>query len=158
MEAAADPDQVQSPETYVGYERAQNFSSGSGFAKDKASNYTVANLAKLNQWGLGGVWTVEGEKAILAGAPGRIVFRFHARDLHLVLGPTAAGKPVRFHVLLDGKPPGDNHGVDIDAAGAGKIDTQRLYQLIRQTGPVQDHTFTIEFQDPGVQAFSFTFG
>jgi thiol-disulfide isomerase/thioredoxin len=158
VEAAADTEQVQSPETYVGYERAQNFSGAGGFAKDRASNYTVAAPAKLNQWGLGGVWTVEGEKAVLDGAPGRIVFRFHARDLHLVLGPTAEGKPVRFHVLLDGKPPGDNHGVDVDAPGAGTVDTQRLYQLIRQSGPVQDHTFTIEFQDAGVQAFSFTFG
>jgi len=158
VEAAADTEQVQSPETYIGYERAQNFSSAGGFTKDRASTYTVAPPGRLNQWGLGGVWTVEGEKAVLDGAPGRIVFRFHARDLHLVLGPTAEGKPVRFHVLLDGKPPGDNHGVDVDASGAGTVDSQRLYQLIRQGGPVQDHTFTIEFQDAGVQAFSFTFG
>ena len=158
VEAAADTEQVQSPETYIGYERAQNFSSAGGFTKDRASTYSVAPPASLNQWGLGGVWTVEGEKAVLDGAPGRIVFRFHARDLHLVLGPTADGKPVRFHVLLDGKPPADNHGVDVDAAGAGTVDSQRLYQLIRQGGPVRDHTFTIEFQDAGVQAFSFTFG
>ena len=158
VEAAADTEQVQSPETYIGYERAQNFSSAGGFTKDRASTYTVAPPASLNQWGLGGVWTVEGEKAVLDAAPGRIVFRFHARDLHLVLGPTAEGKPVRFHVLLDGKPPADNHGVDVDASGAGTVDSQRLYQLIRQGGPVQDHTFTIEFQDAGVQAFSFTFG
>ena len=158
VEAAADTEQVQSPETYIGYERAQNFSSAGGFTKDRAGTYTVASPARLNQWGLGGVWTVEGEKAVLDATPGRIVFRFHARDLHLVLGPTAEGKPVRFRVLLDGKPPGDNHGVDVDAAGAGKVDSQRLYQLIRQGGPVQDHTFAIEFQDAGVQAFSFTFG
>ena len=158
VEAAADTEQVQSPETYIGYERAQNFSSAGGFTKDRASTYSVAPPASLNQWGLGGVWTVEGEKAVLDAAPGRIVFRFHARDLHLVLGPTAEGKPVRFHVLLDGKPPADNHGVDVDAAGAGTVDSQRLYQLIRQGGPVRDHTFTIEFQDAGVQAFSFTFG
>jgi hypothetical protein len=107
---------------------------------------------------LGGVWTIEGEKAVLDSVPGRIVFRFHARDLHLVLGPTADGKPVRFRVLLDGKAPGDDHGVDIDAAGAGTVSSQRLYQLIRQTGPVQDRTLTIEFLDAGVQAFSFTFG
>lgn len=158
VEAAADADQVQSPETYIGYERAQNFSSAGGFAKDRATSYTVAPPARLNQWGLGGVWTVAGEKAVLDSAPGRIVFRFHARDLHLVLGPTAEGKPVHFHVLLDGKPPEGSHGVDVDASGAGTVDSQRLYQLIRQSGPVQDHTFTIEFEHAGVQAFSFTFG
>ena len=159
VEAAADSDEVRSPETYIGYERAQNFSSPGGAVTDRASNYTVAPPAQLNQWGLGGVWTVEGEKAVLSVAPGRIVFRFHARDLHLVLGPTAEGKPVRFHVLLDGKPPGDDHGVDVDASGVGKVDSQRLYQVIRHSGgAVQDHTFTIEFQDAGVQAFSFTFG
>ena len=158
VEAAADAEQVQSPETYIGYERAQNFSGAGGFTKDRASTYTVAPPAQLNQWGLGGVWTVAGEKAVLDGAPGRIVFRFHARDLHLVLGPTADGKPVHFHVLLDGKPPGDHHGVDVDTSGAGTVDSQRLYQLIRQSGPVQDHTFTIEFEHAGVQAFSFTFG
>jgi hypothetical protein len=126
--------------------------------KDQASAYTAPSPSQLNQWGLGGVWTVEGDKAVLDSVPGRIVFRFHARDLHLVLGPTADGKPVRFTVLLDGKPPGGDHGVDVDANGAGTVSSQRLYQLIRQTGPVRDRTFTIEFQDAGVQAFSFTFG
>ena len=158
VEAASDEQDVKSPETYIGYQRAENFASAGGFVKDRSSSYTAPSAAQLNQWGLGGVWTVEDEKAVLSSAPGRIVFRFHARDLHLVLGPTADGKPVHFRVFLGGKPPGDNHGVDVDATGAGTVDSQRLYQLIRQGGPVQDRTFTIEFQDAGVQAFSFTFG
>lgn len=158
VEAAADEQDVKSPETYIGYQRAENFASAGGFAKDRGNAYTPPAAPQLNQWGLGGVWTVEDEKAVLNNPPGRIVFRFHARDLHLVLGPTADGKPVRFHVLIDGKPPGNSHGVDVDATGAGTVTTQRLYQLIRQSGPVQDHTCTIEFEDPGVQAFSFTFG
>jgi thiol-disulfide isomerase/thioredoxin len=158
VEAAADEQQVQSPETYLGYERAQNFQGAGGEIKDRTNTYPTPAALALNQWGLGGAWTVEGEKAVLDSAPGRIVFRFHARDLHLVLGPTGTGKPVRFRVLLDGMPPGSDHGVDVDAQGEGTVSHQRLYQLIRQTGSVQDRTFTIEFQDPGVQAFSFTFG
>lgn len=158
VEAAPDEQQVKSPETYVGYARAENFANMGVLVKDHPNTYSAPSLSQLNQWGLGGVWTIEGERAILDSAPGRIVFRFHARDLHLVLGPTADGKPVRFRVLLDGKAPGDAHGVDVDATGAGTVGSQRLYQLIRQTGPVEDRTFTIEFQDAGVQAFSFTFG
>ena len=158
VEAAADDQQIKSPETYVGYTRAANFANTGVLLKDQANTYTVPSALQLNQWGLGGVWTIEGEKAILDSVPGRIVFHFHARDLHLVLGPTADGKPVRFRVLLDGKAPANDHGVDIDATGAGTVSSQRLYQLIRQTGPVQDRTFTIEFLDAGVQAFSFTFG
>ena len=113
---------------------------------------------RLNEWALSGAWTVQGEKGILDKAPGRIVFRFHARDLHLVLGPAADGKPIHFRVLLDGAAPGDDHGVDSDAKGEGVVTEQRLYQLIRQSHDVQDRTFTIEFLDPGAQAFSFTFG
>ena len=158
VEAAADDQQIKSPETYVGYTRAANFANTGVLLKDQANTYAVPSTLQLNQWGLGGVWTIEGEKAILDSVPGRIVFHFHARDLHLVLGPTADGKPVRFRVLLDGKAPANDHGVDIDATGAGTVSSQRLYQLIRQTGPVQDRTFTIEFLDAGVQAFSFTFG
>ena len=158
VEAAPDEGQVKSPETYIGYARAENFQSAGGLVKDHPGSYSAPAASQLNQWGLGGVWTVEGEKAILDSAPGRIVFHFHARDLHLVLGPSADGKPVRFRVLLDGKPPGADRGIDVDAQGAGTVSSQRLYQLIRQTGPVQDRTFTIEFQEPGVQAFSFTFG
>ena len=135
-----------------------NFDNAEGVVKDRTNTYSEPSARQLNKWGLAGAWTVGGEKAVLDSAPGRIVFRFHARDLHLVLGPSAEGKPVRFRVLLDGKAPGENHGVDIDAEGAGTVTRQRLYQLIRQTGTVEDHTFEIEFQDPGVQAFAFTFG
>jgi len=158
VEAAADERDVKSPETYVGYERAEHFTGVASLARDRPATYTAPATPQLNQWGLGGDWTVESEKAILVKAPGRIVFRFHARDLHLVLGPAEGAKPVRFRVQLDGQAPGESRGVDVDASGAGKVDSQRLYQLIRQNGPVQDHTFTIEFQDAGAQAFSFTFG
>jgi hypothetical protein len=107
---------------------------------------------------LGGSWKVGDESAVLESVPGKIVFRFHARDLHLVLGPTKNGKPIRFTVKLDGTAPGDDHGADTDAAGAGTVQGNRLYQLIRQKGAVEDRTFEIDFLDPGVQAFAFTFG
>jgi len=112
----------------------------------------------LNDWGLAGVWQVEVEDAVLKSAPGHIVFRFHARDLHLVLGPSASGKAVRFRVLLDGEPPASEHGLDIDENGRGNVTEQRLYQLIRQNGKITDRTLDIEFLDPGVEAFAFTFG
>jgi hypothetical protein len=113
---------------------------------------------ELNQWGLSGIWADGAQVATLDSAPGRIVFRFHARDVHLVLGPPANGKPVRFRVTIDGKAPEENHGVDTDAEGRGRITDQRLYQLIRQKKVADDRTFEIEFLDPGAQAFSFTFG
>ena len=113
---------------------------------------------ELNQWGFSGTWTDHAQVASLDRAHGRIVYRFHARDLHLVLGPAADASPVRFRVKIDGRAPGDDHGVDTDAAGEGKITEHRLYQLIRQKGAIEDRTFEIEFLDPGVQAFAFTFG
>ena len=113
---------------------------------------------KLNQWALTGDWNVDREHALANQANGRIAYRFHARDLHLVLGPAADGKPVRFRVLIDGKPPLADHGMDVDAQGNGSISEQRLYQLIRQQAPIQDRLFEIEFLDPGAQAFAFTFG
>ena len=112
----------------------------------------------VNGWGLAGKWNVGEERATLAAAPGKIVFRFHARDLHLVLGPGKDGKPVRFRVLLDGAAPMDDRGVDVDSQGNGTVKEYRLYQLIRQKGKVEDRTFQIEFLDPGVEAFAFTFG
>jgi hypothetical protein len=112
----------------------------------------------LNQWWLAGKWVEQGRVAVLQSAGGKIAFRFHARDLHLVLGPRADGEPVRFRVTIDGQSPGANHGVDTDAEGNGLVKDLRLYQLVRQKGPIADHTFVIEFLDPGVQAFSFTFG
>jgi cytochrome c biogenesis protein CcdA/thiol-disulfide isomerase/thioredoxin len=147
-----------SPETYVGYSRAENFASPGGEAEDRARGYAPPAAPRLNQWGLGGRWTAHEEKAVLDAAPGRIVYRFHARDLHLVLGPAAGGKPVRFRVSVDGLPPGESHGVDTDAQGLGTVTSQRLYQLVRQAGAVQDRTFEIEFLDAGVEAYSFTFG
>ncbi|MBN9047173.1 MAG: cytochrome c biogenesis protein DipZ [Rhizobiales bacterium] len=156
-EAASDTNDMESPETYIGYERAENFISDGGTVLDAAHAYSVGT-PELNQWGLSGQWTVHGEEATLDAANGGIVFRFHARDLHLVLGPSPDGKPIRFRVTVDGKAPGKNHGVDTDQDGSGTVTGQRLYQLVRQTGPVQDRTFEIRFLDPGVQAYSFTFG
>jgi cytochrome c biogenesis protein CcdA/thiol-disulfide isomerase/thioredoxin len=149
---------AESPETYIGYKRAENFASPETLAKDSRKNYTSPVRPTLNQWGLAGSWKVGEESAVLQSAPGKIIFRFHARDLHLVLGPSKDGKPIRFRVKLDGTAPGDDRGVDVDANGEGTVKDHRLYQLIRQNGPVEDRTFEIEFLDPGVQAFSFTFG
>jgi cytochrome c biogenesis protein CcdA/thiol-disulfide isomerase/thioredoxin len=157
-EAASDTADVRSPETYIGYKRAEHFASEEKIAQDSRKNYTARPRLSLNQWALSGSWKVEEEGAVLQKSPGKIVFRFHARDLHLVLGTTKNGKPVRFTVTLDGTPPGEDHGVDTDANGAGIVQDHRLYQLIRQKGPVEDRTFEIEFLDPGVQAFAFTFG
>ena len=148
---------VQSPETYVGYGRGANLASDH-VAEDKASDYAAPAKLNLNQWGLTGSWTIGQQMTVLNKAPGKIVFRFHARDLHLVLGPASGTIPVRFRVTIDGAPPGDAHGVDTNAAGEGQVTTQRLYQLVRQNGPIDDRTFAIEFLDPGVQAYSFTFG
>jgi cytochrome c biogenesis protein CcdA/thiol-disulfide isomerase/thioredoxin len=157
-EAASDTADVRSPETYIGFERAENFASPGGAVGDKPHDYAVGSSLKLNQWGLTGNWTVGGEKATSDGKDDGIVFRFHARDLHLVLGPGSEGGPVHFRVTVDGATPGDSHGADIDANGDGVVTGQRLYQLIRQVGPVTDRTFEIRFLDPGVQAFAFTFG
>ena len=156
--AAPDDKDMDSPETYVGYTRAENFASAGGEVADKPHDYTAPAQPGPNQWGLDGSWKVEDEKAELDGASGGISYRFHARDLHLVLGPGADGKPVRFRVTLDGKPPGDDHGADTDADGQGTVTDQRLYQLVRQRHGVGDHVFRIEFLDSHVQAFAFTFG
>jgi cytochrome c biogenesis protein CcdA/thiol-disulfide isomerase/thioredoxin len=155
--AAADDTDMESPETYLGYGRGANFASGLA-TMDKAATYQTPPALQPNQWGLTGRWTIGEQKDVLAQAGGKITFRFHARDLHLVLGPASGGKPVRFKVTLDGQAPGDNHGVDIDAGGNGTVTSQRLYQLIRQQSGVADHTFSIQFLDPGVEAYSFTFG
>jgi thiol-disulfide isomerase/thioredoxin len=157
IEAAPDMEHVSSPETYIGYSRADGFRSPGGFADDRPKSYALPTSLQLNEWGLLGPWTDDPEKAVLDAAPGKIEFRFLARDLHLVLGP-AGEKPVRFRVRLDGLAPGANHGVDTDADGNGIIREQRLYQLIRQTSPIAPHTFSIEFLDAGAQAYSFTFG
>jgi cytochrome c biogenesis protein CcdA/thiol-disulfide isomerase/thioredoxin len=155
---APDARSVKSPETYLGFSRAERFASEGGELHDRPHKYISPAPLDVNTWGLDGTWQVEAEDAVLRSAPGHIVFRFHARDLHLVLSPSAAGKPVRFRVLLDGKAPGTDHGVDSDENGRGTVTEQRLYQLIRQSGDVTDRTFDIEFLDPGVEAFAFTFG
>jgi cytochrome c biogenesis protein CcdA/thiol-disulfide isomerase/thioredoxin len=156
-EAAPNMGEVQSPETYIGYERAKNFVSPGGAVQDARHVYAAAP-PRLNEWSLTGAWTVKKEHAVLNDKDGSIVFRFHARDLHLVLGPSPDGKPVRFKVMIDDAAPGDSHGTDIDADGQGVVTGQRLYQLVRQKSAITDHTFAIKFLDPGVQAFAFTFG
>jgi cytochrome c biogenesis protein CcdA/thiol-disulfide isomerase/thioredoxin len=158
VQAAADEAHEQSPETYIGYARAQNFRSAGGLVQDRLQTYVIPPSLDLNQWALGGNWVVDNEKATLSKVPGRIVYRFYARDLHLVLGPGLDGKPIRFRVQLDGLAPGANHGADTDANGAGVIGEQRLYQLIRQAADVGGHVFSIEFLDSDAQAYSFTFG
>jgi cytochrome c biogenesis protein CcdA/thiol-disulfide isomerase/thioredoxin len=158
VEAAADEAHIQSPETYLGYERAEHFSSPGGAAPDQSKAYTVPAHLELNQWALSGQWTIAKDQAVLDNAPGGISFRFSARDVHLVMGPAADGKPIRFHVELDGAPPGPNHGVDTRADGIGTVTEERLYQLIRQSQQVGQHTVTIQFLDRGVRAYSFTFG
>lgn len=157
-QAAADLEHEKSPETYLGYDRASGFSSPEGFAQDRLQNYSIPAALDLNQWALAGPWTVDAEHALLGAAPGRIVFHFHARDLHLVLGPGTNGKPVRFRVQLDGADPGASAGTDVDASGRGVVGEERLYQLIRQSGAVAEHVFSIEFPDGNVAAYSFTFG
>ncbi|WP_449412374.1 cytochrome c biogenesis protein DipZ [Pandoraea soli] len=158
IQQAADMGDVRSPETYVGYERAEHFASPGGAVRDQASDYRAPSTPSLNQWALAGDWRVGPEQATAMQAGARIVYRFHARDLHLVLGPKAGGEPVRFRVTVDGKPPGDAHGTDVGADGTGTVASQRLYQLVRQSGDVRDRTFSIEFLDPGVSAYAFTFG
>ncbi|WP_454724618.1 MULTISPECIES: cytochrome c biogenesis protein DipZ [Cupriavidus] len=158
VQMASDKADVRSGETYIGYERAEHFASPGGQAQDKPRAYTAPARPALNDWGLAGDWTVGAEHATLAGNDGRIVYRFHARDLHLVLGPGKDGKPVRFRVSIDGAAPGDARGSDVAADGSGTVTGQRLYQLVRQTGTVADRTFAIEFLDPGVEAYAFTFG
>ncbi|MGH8179477.1 MAG: cytochrome c biogenesis protein DipZ [Steroidobacteraceae bacterium] len=158
VQAASDEQDLRSPETYIGYERAAHFRSPNGAIHNAASDYTVPASLGLNDWGLAGDWRIDAQDARLQRPSGRIVFRFHARDLHLVLGPGTEGKPVHFVIRIDGAPPGNAHGGDVAPDGTGVVTDQRLYQLVRQRGPVADHTFEIEFLDPGVHAYSFTFG
>ena len=158
VQLAPDMNEVQSPETYVGYQRAEHFVSETSLAPDKVTTYNPPSQLALNDWSLGGHWNVGPERATSSEPASRIVYRFHARDLHLVLGPGADGKPVRFKVLIDGKAPGEAHGTDVAPDGSGNVTEQRLYQLVRQSGVVTDRTFSIEFLDPGVSAYAFTFG
>jgi thiol-disulfide isomerase/thioredoxin len=148
---------VRSPETYLGYARQQNLSSPGPVSRDRAANYRIPGKLETDHWALGGRWVVGGESCTLQSPGGAISYRFRGRDLHLVLG-SPGGKPVRFRVTLDGAAPGPDHGTDTDAGGKGVVREQRLYQLVRQRGKIGIHTFRIEFLDPGVHAFAFTFG
>jgi thiol-disulfide isomerase/thioredoxin len=158
VEAAADWDGLWSPENYLGAARTENFASSNGAVLDTPHLYVAPTRLALNHWALSGDWTVRWGAVTLNAAGGRIVYRFHARDLHLVMGPAAAATPVRFRVLLDGQRPGAAAGGDVDDQGDGMVTYPRLYQLVRQPGPVSDRTFEITFLDPGVQAYAFTFG
>jgi thiol-disulfide isomerase/thioredoxin len=156
-EAAADWGSLKSPENYVGADRTENFASPGGVVPGGRRVFAAPAQLRLNHWALSGDWTMNRQAIALNKPGGRIAYRFHARDLHLVMGPPR-GAPVRFRVLIDGKPPGAAHGIDVDAQGNGTVGEQRLYQLIRQQQPIDDRRFEIEFRDPGVEAFAFTFG
>jgi thiol-disulfide isomerase/thioredoxin len=158
IEASPDLADGRSPETYIGYRQSQNFASPEKVRKDSVEVYNARAKLPLNHWGLSGSWKVNAESAVLQTVPGKIVFRFHSRDLHLILAPTRDGKAVRFKVTLDGAALGENHGVDTAPDGTGEIREPRLYQLIRQKGAIVDRTFEIEFLDSGAQALDFTFG
>jgi thiol-disulfide isomerase/thioredoxin len=158
FEAQADWATLESPETYLGYEQAQNFTSPDGVRLDEPRTYEVPDSLLLNHWALSGDWTIERGASVLNRADGRIAFRFHARDVHLVMGPSAPGTTVPFRVLVDGEPPGAARGLDVDEQGEGTLSRQRLHQLIRERGSITDRTFEISFLGPGVEAYAFTFG
>ena len=158
LEVAADWSSLRSPENYVGYGRTLGFASPDGVAPDKPHLYDLPARLPLNDWALSGDWTMKREAVTLNKANGRIAYRFHARDLHLVMGPAVPGTSVRFRAQIDGQPPGAAHGSDVDEQGNGTVTQQRLYQLIRQPKPIVDRQFEIEFLDPSVDAFAFTFG
>ena len=158
IEAAADWTNLRSPETYLGYERTASFVSRIAAVLDQGRAYVPPARLGLNQWSLAGEWTMGKQAAALNKPGGQIVYRFHARDVHLVMGPARPGIPIRFRVTIDGQPPGAARGVDVDESGNGTATEQRLYQLIRQPRPIVDRTFAIEFLDAGVEAYAFTFG
>jgi thiol-disulfide isomerase/thioredoxin len=157
VEVAADWTTLKSGENYLGDSRTENFVS-SGPVANRPHDYAVPSRLARNEWGLKGNWTINPEFVALNRGGGRIVYRFHARDLNLVMGPETRGAAIRFRVTIDGMPPGDAHGADVDELGHGIITGQGLYQLIRQRQPVSDRTFEIEFIDMGVEAYAFTFG
>jgi hypothetical protein len=158
FEAPADWANLRSPENYVGYARTENLASRDAAKSDRAQSYRAPSRLALNQWALEGEWTIGRQATVLNNAPGQILYRFHARDVHLVTGPSRARTSVRFRVSIDGQPPGVAHGLDVDEGGNGTMSEQRLYQLVRQPKPILDRQCAIEFLDPGVEAFSFTFG
>jgi hypothetical protein len=158
VEAAADWNSLWSPENYLGAGRTENFASANGAVLDAPHVYAAPARLPLNHWALDGDWTVGRQATVLNQAGGRIAYRFHARDLHLVMGPETPGASVRFRVQLDGQPPGAARGTDVDGEGNGTVTEPRLHQLIRQPGPITERTFEITFIDPGIQAYVFTFG
>ena len=157
-EVEADWENLRSPEAYLGQQQAQGFASPGGAVVGKSRRYATPRSLRLNQWALSGDWTVTAGFVTMDKAAGRIAYRFHARDLHMVMGPASLGSSIRFRVLLDGRPPGAAHGTDVDEQGYGTVTEQRLYQLIRQPKPIADRIFEIEFLDPGAEAYVFTFG
>ena len=157
LEAQADWTNLESPETYLGYRQGHNFASPGGVVVDASHTYVVPDGLRLNSWALSGDWTVEARASVLDEAGGAIAFRFHARDVNLVLR-SRTGRPVPYRVLVDGLAPGGSHGIDADAEGNGTLIQARLYQLVRQQGPIVDRTFEITFLEPGVEAYVFTFG
>jgi thiol-disulfide isomerase/thioredoxin len=158
VEVAADWANLQSPETYLGYEQAERFASSGELVLDGSGTYAVPDRLGRNRWALGGDWTIQGGAGVLDRPQGSIAFRFHARDVNLVLGPPARGASVPFEVRVDGEPPGAAHGVDVDEQGRGTVTWQRLYQLVRVPGAIADRTFEITFLEAGVEAYVFTFG
>jgi thiol-disulfide isomerase/thioredoxin len=157
-EAAADWGNLKSPERYLGHDRTQNFASPGGAVPDRRHVYAAPARLSLDHWALSGAWTMEKQAAVLNKAKGRIACQFHARDLHLVMGPVTRGHSVRFRIRIDRQPPGAAHGIDADDQGHGRVTEPRLYQLIRQQKPIEDRQIEIEFLDAGVEAFAFTFG
>jgi thiol-disulfide isomerase/thioredoxin len=158
FEAQADWANLESPETYLGYEQAQNFASADDAEFGEPFTFAVPDPLERNQWALSGEWTIGPGASVLNGTEGRIAFRFHARDVNLVMGPPSRDTSVPFRVLVDGEAPGDTHGFDVDEQGNGTLTQQRLHQLVRQPGSITDRTFEITFQAPGAEAYCFTFG
>jgi hypothetical protein len=157
-EAPADWEDLKSPENYLGYEKTEGFASPSGIVRDKSYTYATPTSLSLNNWAISGDWTIRNDASHLNRANGQLRYRFHARDVHLIMGPSVPGKRIRFRVLIDGHPPGAAHGVDVDEQGYGTMSEQRMYQLIRQPNPIADRDFSINFLDPDAEAFCFTFG
>jgi thiol-disulfide isomerase/thioredoxin len=157
-EVAADWDDLRSQESYLGHDQAQSFASPGGARIGASARYAAPASLRLNQWALTGDWTINAGAITLDQPNGRITYRFHARDIHLVMGASSGGAPVRFRVRVDGAPPGDARGADVDESGSGTVKEPRLYQLVRQPKPIGDRLFEIEFLDPGVEAYVFTFG
>ena len=157
VEAEADWDNLRTPETYLGYERSDEFASPNGATLEERVAYELPKRLRLNQWALAGEWTIGREKVVLDQADGSIAYRFHARDVHLVLSP-GAREPIPFRVLLDGEAPGPSHGVDVDEDGNGLLREGRLYQLVREHDIVRERTLEITFLEHGAEGYVFTFG